>query len=155
MLHTQPPPFLNRTGARAVIVVTLRIPSTVRNGQVNALTLEAQPEYADTVDERSLTRRFYFTANGDVEGGDSEPPECNVSYPTEASEASEGATAAQLCDGFMGQMCANKMWAANVQFQVRGSFSANHASFNVKVNIYRRNGMSMTGKRQSVDWLIN
>ena len=79
-----------------MIVVTLRIPSTVRNGQVNALTLEAQPEYADTVDERSLTRRFYFTANGDVEGGDSEPPECNVSYPTEASEASEGATAAQL-----------------------------------------------------------
>ena len=101
-------------------MVTLRIPSTVRKGQVNALTLEAQPEYADTVDERSLTRRFYFTAIGDEEGRDIEPPECNVSYSTEPSAAGEKETAAQQCDGIKGQLCANKMWAVTLQFQVRG-----------------------------------
>ena len=112
-------PFPNRKGARAVIVVTLRIPSTVRKGQVNALTLEAQPEYADTVDERSLTRRFYFSAIGEEEGGDTEPPECSVGLSTETSTAGEKATATQQCDGFGGQLCANKMWAVAVQFQVR------------------------------------
>ena len=112
-------PFPNRKGARAVIVVTLRIPTTVRQGQVNALTLEAQPEYADTVDERSLIRRFYFSAIDNEEGEDIEPPECYNDSTTDSSAADEKATAEQQCDGFEGQLCANKIWAVTMQFQVQ------------------------------------
>ena len=117
-----------------MIVVTLRIPSTLRGRQINALTLEAQPEYADTADETTLTRRFYFTATGDYSGGggmdlgvelsgeeDTQPPECHVAKQSESTAAEAGkemTNAAQQCVGFEGQQCANKMWTARVYFQV-------------------------------------
>lgn len=82
----------------------------MRAGQVNALTLDAQPQ-GGSADTR-MTKRFYFSATGQATRQDKERPQCDLKIGEESSSVEQ-------CKGFDGVgQCTNQMWSVQMEIRV-------------------------------------